>query len=67
MEYIKKDPRTFEEQKFRHPNSTSCLYSIVYDTFDVTMCACILQKNNYLNCYLANFGTQILLNFKYLL
>ena len=67
MEYIKKDPRIFEEQKFRHLKPISCLYSTVYETFDVTICVCILQKNNYLNCYLANFGTQILLNFKYLL
>ena len=35
MEYIKKDPRIFEEQTFGYPNSTSCLYSNVYDTFDV--------------------------------
>ena len=37
MEYIKKDPRIFEEQTFGYPNSTSCLYSTVYDTFDVMM------------------------------
>ena len=35
MEYIKKDPRIFEKQTFGYPNSTSCLYSTVYDTFDV--------------------------------
>ena len=44
MEYIKKDPRIFEEQTFGYTNSTSCLYSNVYDTFDVMTNIYALQK-----------------------
>ena len=64
MEYIKKDPRIFEEQTFGYPNSTSCLYSTVYDTFDVMN---TYYNNCYFNYYYVNIAKQILLNFKYLL